>query len=203
MLASLVFVFCGLLLPCPLLSCLLESWSQRSLGASWKPLRRLWRDLLGPPGALRGPLETDFGPLDGPWSLQGHSWACGRSWRLLGDPQRALGTSRAALGALWAAPKSLSAKKQKIVGGIAFFIVVWAPGGLLAPPGALLELSGRPLEPSWRLLGGLRGLGWLLGGFWQASVGPGWFLGGPGLVPGAWARRRTAEGPEPRAVFIV
>ena len=34
-------------------------------------------------------------------------------------------------------------------------------------------------------------------------MGPGWSLGGPGLVPGAWARRRITEGPEACAVFYV
>ena len=76
--ASLVFVFCGLLLSCPLLSCLLLSWSQRALSggfleASSAPLGGPF----GPPGALRGPLGTDCGPLDGPWSLLG---APGPSW---------------------------------------------------------------------------------------------------------------------------
>ena len=41
-----------------------------SLGASWKPLWCLRGELLGPPGALRGPLETDCGPLNG-WTTRG------------------------------------------------------------------------------------------------------------------------------------
>ena len=71
---------------CRVPSCLVCSRlgpSVLSLGASWKPLRCLWGDLLGPPGALRGPLETDFGPLDGlgpsraiPGPLLGLPWAC-------------------------------------------------------------------------------------------------------------------------------
>ena len=149
-----------------------------------------------PPGALRGPLETDCGPLNGPWSLQGHSCACpgpplgppgrplgrswrllglswaapGRSWRLLGGPRGALGASRAALGALWAAPKSLSAQKPKFVDSIAFFLVFWG--------------SGRPPGTSWGSLGALlaapgallAALGWFLGQpkWWWVALGCSW-----------------------------
>ena len=77
------------------------------------------------------------------------------------------------------------------------------PRARLAPPEALLGLSWRPLEPSEALLAALgRPLG-LLGGSWQGPVGPGWFLGGPGLVPW-WARgRRNRERSETPYVFIV
>ena len=163
------------------------------------------------PGLPRGPPGPGK-PLGRSWWLLGLSWAApGRSWRLLGGPRGALGASRAALGALWAAPKSLSAQKPKFVDSIAFFIVFggsgrppdtsWGSlGALLAAPGALLEALG----PAYVVLGGSWvALGWLWGGSWQAQVGPRWFLGGPGLVPGAWARRRTTEASEACAVIFV
>ena len=102
---------------------------------------------MGPLGALREPLETDFGlgpsraipgPLLGlPWALLGALGAyLGRSWQLLaalGPPWGALGSpwgpfcaSWAALGAPWAAPKSLSAEKQEFVDSMALFEVSWA-----------------------------------------------------------------------------
>ena len=89
-LSYLVLASVALVFSCLGFSCLRLLWSplvvsplvlsslvlvQRALGASWKPLRRLWGDLLGPPSALRGPLETYLGFLVGPWSL-----------RLLGGP---------------------------------------------------------------------------------------------------------------------
>ena len=128
-----------------------------------------------------------------PWGALGGSWAA---------PRGALGASRAALGARWAAPKSFSAQKPKFVDSIAFFLVSWGSGrppgaswgplgALLAAPGALLRLLGRP---AWSWVA----LGWLL----AAHVGPGWSLGGPGLVPGAWARRRTTEAPNPAPYLL-
>ena len=130
---------CPVLLSCWLLSCLLMSCllssplvlstlvlSRRSLGAfwraveaSWKPLRSLWGDLLGPlaslrrlilalltacPGSPGPPPELSWeawappwAALGGSWRLLGLSWAAlGPSWRLLGGP---FGASQAALGA--------------------------------------------------------------------------------------------------------
>ena len=87
-LACLVFVFCGIFLSCPVFSSL--GPSVLSLGASWKPLSASLGGPFGPPGALRGPLETDCGRLDGPWSLQPVPV---RPWALLGGPWAALGGS--------------------------------------------------------------------------------------------------------------
>ena len=92
-----------------------------SLGASWKPLRRLWGDLLGlrePSGGLLGGLEASWvipGPVPGrPWALLEGPWAAlGGSWASLGPP-------RGALGGSWEAAQAL-----------------------LAPPGRLLEPAGR------------------------------------------------------------
>ena len=99
-----------------------------SLGASWKPLRRLWGDLLGlrePSGGLLGPIVALLTGLGASWVIPGP--VPGRPWALLGGPWAALGGSwaslgppRGALGGSWAAPEAL-----------------------LAPPGRLLEPSGR------------------------------------------------------------
>ena len=147
----------------------------------------------GPPGALRGPLGTDCGPLDGPWSplipgpVPGRTWsllegpwvALGSSWASLGPPRGALGGSWAAPGALLAPPEwllepsgrlqSRVLPKSRISSTVQRFSCFFGgPGGLLAPPGALLEPSWRPLKPSWRLLGrpawSWVALGWLWAG---------------------------------------
>ena len=73
-----------------------------SLGASWKLLWCLRGELLGPPGALRGPLETDCGPLDGPGAFLPLSRAApGPSWGAPGPLLAALGGSWASLGRSW------------------------------------------------------------------------------------------------------
>ena len=172
---------------------------------------------LGASGRLPG---ADFGPPDGPcspWAAPGPVpgrllsspgrpgrppgpllAALGGSWASLGPP---CGGSWAAPGALLAPPKRLlepprrlqsrSLPKSQNSSTVQRFSIFFAPPGAhLAPPEALLGLSWRPLGPSWRLLGGLSGVGRLLGGSWPAQVGPGWSLGGPGLVPW-WARDRA------------
>ena len=99
-----------------------------SLGASWKPLRRLWGDLLGlrePSGGLLGPIVALLTGLGASWVIPGP--VPGRPWALLGGPWAALGDSWASLG-----------RPRGALGGS------WAaPGALLAPPGRLLEPSGR------------------------------------------------------------
>ena len=160
----------------------------RAVGASWKPL---WGDLLGPLGGLRGlilALLTQGAPgplLAAPRALLGGLGApLGRSWRLLaappllGPPWGPLGGSWAAPGALLAPPKRLlelprrlqsrSLPKSQNSSTVQRFSVFFGPPGAhLAPPEALLGLSWRPLGPSWRLLGGLSGVGRLWGGSWQ------------------------------------
>ena len=182
---------------------------------------------MGPPGADFGPLD---GPCS-PWAAPGPGRllsspgrpgrppgpllaALGGSWASLGPPWGALGGSWAAPGSLLAPPKRLlelprrlqsrSLPKSQNSSTVQRFSRFFGPPGAhLAPPEALLGLSWRPLGPSWRLLGGLSGVGRLLGGSWQGPVGPGWFLGGPGLVPW-WARgRRSSEPSETPYVFIV
>ena len=97
----------------------------RAVGASWKPLRRLWGDLLGPLGGLRGLILALLTALGAPGPLLGLSRAA--PWALLGG----LG---APLGRSWR--------------------LLAAPGPLLGRPGALLAAPGRPLGPFWRLLSG-------------------------------------------------
>ena len=193
---------CPVLLSCWLLSCLLMSCllssplvlstlvlSRRSLGtfwravgASWKPLRSLWGDLLGPLAGLRGLILALLTAL-------------GR-WALLAPPKRLLELPRRLQSR--SLPKSQNSSTVQ-----RFSRFFGPPGAHLAPPEALLGLSWRPLGPSWRLLGGLSGVGRLLGGSWQGPVGPGWFWGGSGRVP-EWARRRrVSEPPETPYVFIV
>ena len=201
-----------------------------SLGASWKPLRRLWGDLLGlrePSGGLLRPivaLLTGLGasriiraPVPGrPWALLGGPWAAlGSSWLLLGLPWAALGRS-------WAAPEALLAPPGRLLGPSGrlesrvlpksrisstvqrFSWFFGGPGGLLAPPGALLEPSWRPLGPSWRLLGrpscSWVALGWLLAGPSGSRVVLGW----PWPWP-QWARDRAQRrGPrEPVPVHCI
>ena len=175
--------------------------------------------LLGPIVALLTGLGASWvipGPVPGrPWALLGGPWAAlGGSWASLGPPWGALGGSWAAPGALLAPPKRLlelprrlqsrSLPKSQNSSTVQRFSRFFGPPGAhLAPPEALLGLSWRPLGPSWRLLGGLSGVGRLLGGSWQGPVGPGWFLGGSGLVPG-WTRgRRTYEPSGTPYLFIV
>ena len=100
----------------------------RAVGASWKPLRSLWGDLLGPLAGLRGlilALLTAPGPLlacPGPppelsWEAWAPPWAAlGGSWRLLG--------------------------------------LLGRPGALLAAPGRPLGPFWRLLSGSWSSLGG-------------------------------------------------
>ena len=149
----------------------------RAVGASWNS----W-PCPGPPPELS-------------WEAWAPPWAAlGGSWASLGPPWGALGGSWAATGALLAPPRRLlelprrlqtrSLPKSQNSSTVQRFSGFFGPPGAhLAPPEALLGLSWRPLGPSWRLLGGLSGVGRLLGGSWQGPVGPGWFLGGPGLVP--------------------
>ena len=84
-------------------------------------------------------------------------------------------------------------------------VVCWAsPGPFLGLSRASLGTHfGGPfwgLGPSWASPGLLLGV---LGGSWAVLSGLGWFLRGPGLVPGWARRRRTTEGSEPPYVFIV
>ena len=132
---------------------------------------------MGPLGALREPLETDFGPLDGlgpsraiPGPLLGlRPWA--PIWAALGSSWLLLGLAWAALGRSWGVPEALLAPPGRLLGPSGrlesrvlpksrisstvqrFSWFLGGPGGLLALPGALLEPSWRPLGPSWRLLG--------------------------------------------------
>ena len=130
----------SLLLSCPL--CLLFSWSRRALGASWKPLRRLW-------WTYWGLWEADFGPLDGPW-------ACPAPWGALGGSWAAPGALLAPPGRLLELPGRLQSrslpKNKNSLTVYHFSMFFGPPGALLAPPEALLGLSWRP---KWAL-------GWLL-----------------------------------------
>ena len=153
----------------------------RAVGASWKPLRSLWGDLLGPLASLR----ADFSRLDGPcspWAAPGPVpgrllsspgrpgrppgpllAALGGSWASLGPPWGPLGGSWAAPGALFPPkrllelPRRLQSrslpKSQNSSTVQRFSMFFGPPGAHLAPPEALLGLSWRPLGPSWRLLG--------------------------------------------------
>ena len=106
------------------------------------------------------------------------SWASSRLLPAsLGPSWRLLGPSLGRLGRLFAAESEFSRNLLKTM------VFAWFLHGC--------EPSGGLLAPSWRLLS------------WAVLSGPGWFLGGPGLVPGGARRRRTCEGSEAPYVFIV
>ena len=184
---------------------------------------------MGPLGALRGPLETDFGPLDGlgpsraiPGPLLGLPFRGGPG-RLSGPLLAALGCSWASLGPPWGAPGG-PRRSWRLPGGS------WGPlGGSKVAFCRKAEFRRqynvfhgfwRVREASWRLLGlswsprggpwgppggswaALSALGWLLGGSWQGPVGPGCFLGGPGLVPGPGRVAARPNPPGPRTCSL-
>ena len=182
-----------------LLLCPLVSYAGPPLGLFWASVGTHF----GPPeGHFEAPggswgsrallgLAAPGQPLGRSWGTLGAAW--GHSWRLLGLSWPALGLLPASLGPSWrllgpplgrlgrllAAESEFSRNPVKTM-VFALFLHDFGPsGGLLAP--------------SWRLLGGS----------WAVLSGLGWFLGGPGRVPG-WARgRRTAEGSETPYAFIV
>ena len=149
---------------------------------------------MGPLGALRGPLETDFGPLDGlgpsraiPGPLLGLPWALlGGPGRLSGPLLAALGCSWASLGPPWGAPGGSLRRSWRLPGGS------WGPlGGSKVAFCRKAEFRRQysvfhgfwgVREASWRLLG----LSWSpRGGPW-GHAGASWaswvLLGRAGLL---------------------
>ena len=139
-----------------------------SLGASWKPLRRLWGDLLGlrePSGGLLGPIVALLmglgasrvipGPVPPPGRPLGRSWRLlGLSWadfRLLlgslGLPLGPLGPLFGPLGALLIAfgRKAENRRQYSVFAGF------WVSRG---PSQRLLGASWSPLGEPWGPLGG-------------------------------------------------
>ena len=134
-------------------------------GASWKPLRRLWGTSWAS-GSLRG-----FWPALGrPWARPGRP-----PGPLLAAPGLLLGLSWAALGRSWRLlelsgrlqsrflPKSRNPSTYSVFHS--FLGVREASWHLLGPFWCPL---GGPWGPPGKSWAGQRGLGWLLGGSWQA-----------------------------------
>ena len=162
-----------------------------SLGASWKPLRRLWGDLLGlrePSGGLLGPIVALLTGLGASWVIPGP--VPGRPWEAPRPLLAALGPLLGRPGALLAAPGRPPGRSWRLPGGswsplggskVAFcrkaeirrqYSVFHSFLGVREASWHLLGLSWSPLGGPWSPPGGswagLRGLGWLLGGSWQA-----------------------------------
>ena len=113
----------------------------RAVGASWKPLRRLWGDLLGPLGGLRGLILALLTALGAPGPLLGLSQAA--PWALLGGLGAPLGRSWRLMGLSWT---------RRLFGGpwgfwVALGRAQWVPGGSWV---ALASSLGGPASPQLR-----------------------------------------------------